>query len=641
MSAPARGRGRGRGRGGSKAKPKRNAPVDSDYDEGTPAKKARTTTEKPALEPREPSSRPNKGVNPARVAPEKKRTNRSHEEVQAGKDKLIADALAAAEARERKRADAVAQIAALDAETDEAAAQEERDAILSVNDLPESMDVDDDTVLSFSDSDFQRIEDEDAYLSQGEFEEPIKKAKSKAVPSKRPQKAKKGETRAEIEALAKTLGDEKKKKKKAVAPKGSLQNRDAAAVSKKAGLSKAYLEASEKAQDNVVSPEKPEIGGLDDEDANSTRPEFSRANTKPSLRVNELVAIEDTSEEEDTPTKAPPAARPVPKPRATRAAPRVKAEFKIPALSIPPSKTPKNANRVKSESSSSVAFTPEVADDVKGLPALVGGTWDSRFLPAAYDALYRSWEPMTFAAKGETAASEKVAVNAIQDILDEVHPGNTLKLVWGDQICKRVINRIRERRSLIGQTALENVNAFFRTKHFLEQPGVIRKYARYAVRPDGPGFFKEPTPENCPPNPRAEGYIKPTGYLESPLMIQTVSVFLKNNEYHLPKQKADGTYDFSGLPAGLFGIAAAGVERALTAYTVNGICGTVPKFTRAAAGTAILAYMSNIDRFTVSRWESLLTAAGNAPTSSDVAETSEAVLDGLREYAYVASSPPA
>ncbi|KAJ7771417.1 hypothetical protein DFH07DRAFT_953585 [Mycena maculata] len=537
--------------------------------------------------------------------------NRTHEEVQAGKDKIIT----AAEARERKRADAVAQIAAPEADT--AAAQKERDAILSVNDLPESMDVDNNTVLSFSHSDCQRIKDDNAYLSQGEFKEPINKGKGKAAPlSKRPKKAKKGETKAEIEALVKTLGDEKKKKD--VAPKQSLQNRDAAAVSNKAGLSKAYLAASEKAPDNVVSLEKPEIGGLDDEDASSTRPESSGASTKPSLRVNELVTIKDTSEEEDTPIKAPPAARPAPKPHATHAAPRVKAESKIPALSIPPSKTPKNTSRVKSESLSSAAFTPEVANDVKGLLALVGGTWDSHFLPATYNALYRSRELMTFAAKG-----------------------NTLKVIWGDQICKRVVNRIRERRSLIGQTALENANAFFRTKHFLEQPGVIRKYARYAVRPDGPGFFKEPTPENCPPNPRAEGYIKPTGYLESPLIIQTVSVFLKNHEYHLPKHKADGTYDFSGLPAGLFAMAVGGVERALTVYTDNGICSTVPKFTGAAAGTAILVYMSNIERFTVSQWESLLTAAGNAPTSSDAAETLEAALDGLREYAYVASSPPA
>jgi hypothetical protein len=155
------------------------------------------------------------------------------------------------------------------------------------------------------------------------------------------------------------------------------------------------------------------------------------------LIFSQLVVVDDSSETEDTPTRgqASAATRAVPKPRA---APKVKNESKIPALTIASdSKTPQTKMRVKTEPSSG-GFTPDSSDDVKNLPALVGPTWESLFLPAAYRALYCSPDPMMFAAKGESAASEIAAVKSVQAILDDVHPGNTLKVVWGDKVCKKV-----------------------------------------------------------------------------------------------------------------------------------------------------------------------------------------------------------
>lgn len=43
-------------------------------------------------------------------------------------------------------------------------------------------------------------------------------------------------------------------------------------------------------------------------------------------------------------------------------------------------------------------------------------------------------------------------------------------------------------------------------------------------------------------------------------MIKTITPFLKNEEYTMPDAKSDGTYDFSHMPTGLFGMAAAGVR---------------------------------------------------------------------------------
>lgn len=154
--------------------------------------------------------------------------------------------------------------------------------------------------------------------------------------------------------------------------------------------------------------------------------------------TSQFIDIGASSDADETPTKAPAAAtRPFAKPRA---AAKVKTESKIPAL-----KFSKTTPKVKVEAgSSSDPFTPPTSSDVKGLPALVGPTWDSHFIPTANRALYCSLDPMMFATKGETDDSELAAVAAIQRILDILFPGNTLVLVWGDNAYVQLITSRRQ-----------------------------------------------------------------------------------------------------------------------------------------------------------------------------------------------------
>ncbi|KAJ7195415.1 hypothetical protein C8J57DRAFT_1263893, partial [Mycena rebaudengoi] len=273
--------------------------------------------------------------------------------------------------------------AAVDAEGDAAAAEEEDNTILCLDDLPADVDCDtamngDDELFEeeFTEEAFDRAEDEDAHLSPKAFEAP---KKMKAPATQRTKKPPKGATRAEVEALAKTM----KAKKDMAAAKKPIQNKDSAAASKKAGLSKAFLAASLKAAVAPLSPTK--LGGLTDEDAASTRPtEFlpsskARTNEVQSRSLSKLpstgliylqVVMIESSEPEDTPTKAPETA---PK----RPEHKIKSEGKMPALLATPSitKTPKTPKArmkgVKTEPSTDT-FTPDSSADVKGLPALAG-----------------------------------------------------------------------------------------------------------------------------------------------------------------------------------------------------------------------------------------------------------------------------
>ncbi|KAJ7020114.1 hypothetical protein C8F04DRAFT_1197008 [Mycena alexandri] len=547
------------------------------------------------------------------------KTYRSHSEVEAEKEKRAA----AAAACDQKMADAMATIAKLNAESDRAAVDEENDAVDSLNDLRE----DDTTMLEFTDADFARIENDGDYESAGEYAPKIK-----SVPGRKA-KPKKGETRAGVEELTKAL------KEKSVGAKKNAQNSDAAAASKKAGLRKAFV-----AQPGA-SPGKFEYGGLTEEDADSTRPDLDGAKA-PVKRVNDLVLVSsDSSSDDETPLRVPaPVPRPVAKPRAVQ----VKFEPKIPALVLASddAKTPKLAKTkkkgVKLEAESSVAgfFTPDTAGDVKGLPALVGPTWDSHLLPAMYRALAVSTEPMTFTAHGESAAACNAAVKAMRTVVDQVHPGNTLpEFVWGDKICSRVVSRVRERRCLLVQAGVDAVDSVFQTKEFVGNPAAIREYAKYAIRVDGPAFWKVPTPRSSPRNPKAPGYIAADGFMESSIIIKAASAIVKTGEFNIPTPDPDGSFNRSDLPSGLFGLVAAGVERGFKRYTATGVREEkLPKFTRKLSSPRVAVFMNNIRRFTLSRWTSLLDALEPTTTATPVSEAADE-LDSYGDFVYVPSSP--
>jgi hypothetical protein len=65
-------------------------------------------------------------------------------------------------------------------------------------------------------------------------------------------------------------------------------------------------------------------------------------------------------------------------------------------------------------------------------------------------------------------------------------------------------NRINEKRSSVGSMALKNIKSHIKTLGD-DQSG--REWLRWAVRVDGPLFFKVPTPYGCPSNRKDPGYV--------------------------------------------------------------------------------------------------------------------------------------
>ncbi|KAJ7027596.1 hypothetical protein C8F04DRAFT_1189400 [Mycena alexandri] len=589
---------------------------------------------------------------------EKPRAKRTHEEVVAAG----AERTAAAEALARQRDEAMALIASLDVELDAARAAEEADAIDDIDDLPSDMmqeersptpqKYDEDTpMLEITQEQFARIEDKEAYLSPDQWEPSKGKGKAPAAAaSKRTKKPEKYETRRAIEALGKTLATESASATDVVKKKG-VQNRNAAAASSKSGLSKSWT--------TKASTGPSTIGGFTDEDAEAARPDFETPETVRAPRKNNMVGLINLDDDDDdTPSKVPAVARVAHTPRAP-----IKSEAgtsKISALAVRPRKAPKAVVKSESLSSSYTPFTPQSSADIKGLPAFIGPTWKSVFLPKCYFLLYTSPDPMTFGAVGDDPRDPgRETVDILQGALDELYPGVQWKLKWNDVICSRAVSRMREERGKFAKRGARHADkAFEDPKYYSAKKGdlprlrlsaAVASDAKYAVRKNGPAFYRDPTPlAVCRLSKTNPAYIKPRGYFQSAAVIYAVSPVIGGRDWSLRVYKDENgqdKVDLSGLPVGALGLAAAGVECGYKLHT-TGIRTKPLEFSAVNFGPVVRNWIEGIKDLRASHWQSIIMACGAALAEAaveeedEISESEEESLDGVRERMYIPSSSP-
>ncbi|KAJ7812124.1 hypothetical protein B0H14DRAFT_3753624 [Mycena olivaceomarginata] len=565
------------------------------------------------------------------VQAEKPRAKRSHDKVVASG----AERVAAAEALVRQRKEAIAYVAVLDVKLDAARAAEDADAIYELP--PDAMDVDegspahhasdeDDPMLEITQEQFDRYEDDDTYLSEPEFEKPAPKGKSVVAAVKRAKRPGKLETCRAIEGAGDALVKKKAASGTIEVKKKGVQNSDAAAASSTAGLSKTW---------RAKASAGPSLGGLTDEDVVAAHPELQdTVKVLRGPRKNDMVGLVNASSDmEETPTNRAGRGN-VPIKAAARARTSVKLEAggpKIPALTVQArtSKTPK----------------------IKSLPAFIARTWSTRFLPEVHKMLE--------------------LVTMLKELLDRLYPGIDWPLEWGDAICSRAVSRIGDRRSAFGKLGVQVVDAVFEdVKYYgdknLDTPRLrlstlIASDAKYALQRTAPPSTEIPPrrPSVCgiprilntlyvaPLSHTAEdlmSYQKPAGYLESPAVVKTISPVIGNQEWPLVvSYEKDGreVVDFSGLPVGALGMAAAAVERGFKLHA-SGIRSRPSDFSAANYGTAVNGFIASIKNFRASRWESIFAACGAAAQvqAEEEEEDPDESLDGVRELMYAPSSSP-
>jgi hypothetical protein len=69
------------------------------------------------------------------------------------------------------------------------------------------------------------------------------------------------------------------------------------------------------------------------------------------------------------------------------------------------------------------------------------------------------------------------------------------------------VSRLNEKRTYFGCEAIRVVRRYFDAEKYKNHPGLIARYAQWAVRKDGPAIFETPTPIDCVVDKKSPGYI--------------------------------------------------------------------------------------------------------------------------------------
>ncbi|KAF8496231.1 hypothetical protein F5888DRAFT_1615004, partial [Russula emetica] len=113
--------------------------------------------------------------------------------------------------------------------------------------------------------------------------------------------------------------------------------------------------------------------------------------------------------------------------------------------------------------------------------------------------------------------------------------------------------RLHEKRAFFGREAIKIVSDFFKDDAYANKPKATAKYAKWAIRGNGPALFGKPTPVECMIPKGTNGY-EPDGIFESTFIIQLLSQYLK---------WCTGSCHDYGHPIGVLSMAAAGVSEYL------------------------------------------------------------------------------
>ncbi|PPQ76695.1 hypothetical protein CVT24_010902, partial [Panaeolus cyanescens] len=243
-----------------------------------------------------------------------------------------------------------------------------------------------------------------------------------------------------------------------------------------------------------------------------------------------------------------------------------------------PAKCTINSNNVRVED------LPDFAQDRR---------WKKVFLPSLYDRFFTSSDPFENFLKGSSSF-----ISIIQETLDEVYPTISYKVSSSDPIHAMAYNRINEKRSAIGSTALSTVEGYIET---LSKNGSARKdWLIWASRPDGPLFFRHPVDADSPRDRRDPNYKNPSGRLRSKFIISILQAFGRLRK---------GSVVDGGYPTGLVALIMAALERAVR-ICLQGNDTDVKEFCRDLWGSKVVLYYESLKSINENDWKVVLADAG-------------------------------
>ncbi|KAF8487899.1 hypothetical protein F5888DRAFT_1639644 [Russula emetica] len=515
-------------------------------------------------------------------APDMSKPRRTSTEVTAGAKRKAALQLQVNELEQKK----IDTLAAMEVEEELVDEEEERTVVrqqAQSDGLDNTKDVfmqseDDKNAGGKSDSDAEEI------LELSMSEEDPQTLKAKKVLHRRSQKKlNMGETRAAVDSMKAKLKAADKKRSASVDLNAISNKKKKANIP--SGLTsdwKSKLSAATPRQTSSKVKAKPfheALGGLEDEDAlanvaetlalSTGHPMTGQKNNK-ITNVTQFVHIDNNSdsdsESEDAPTKPP----------AKGAKKSTTADSKALKVSKGKTQPEKTVKATKATKEVPVANPPF---DILTLPEFARTNWSTHFLPMLYDCLECSHDPFVIGSD---------IVKPIQAVVNAAYPGSGYRVLANDRLVVMAKGRLHEKRAFFDREAIKIVSDFFKDDAYANKPKATVKYAKWAIRGNGPALFGKPTPVECMIPKGTNGYVEPDGIFESTFIIQLLSQYLK---------WCTGSCHDYGHPIGALSMAAAGIERAFVMFA-TGTRTDVGQFSKDVVGTLVGDYLYLATRLT-------------------------------------------
>lgn len=312
------------------------------------------------------------------------------------------------------------------------------------------------------------------------------------------------------------------------------------------------------------------------------------------------------------------------------------------------------------------------------MPHFARPGWKTAFLPTAYAKLGSSTNPFQAFTKGPHVVKD------LQVLVDLVYGDSGHKLVWPEEMATRVrflhrvlftmltktqaIDRLNEMRSKFGARAIKIVDKWFETPGtpYYLKPAEISKYARWAVRQNGPAIFAFPTPEDCTVSTNHPNYVvcfyfklhttttdatqAAQGIFESNFVLDVMSAFRDSIENAVgDRERPTGALALTGAavshshfccnPRAMLIYASLQLERAFGLWD-TGYRKTedVKQFSSEHSGKAVGEYVFTLGLLSDRRWGSIMEKVF-PPTEDEPISAGPSSLAENRRNLYIPSSP--
>ncbi|KAF8986641.1 hypothetical protein BDQ17DRAFT_1335486 [Cyathus striatus] len=232
------------------------------------------------------------------------------------------------------------------------------------------------------------------------------------------------------------------------------------------------------------------------------------------------------------------------------------------------------------------------SNDAKTLLLFIQNHWKSAHSMIEW-AFYTSDTPCTISTKCP------LLILTVQDVVDTVVPDSGYQVKeTGCVIYHQAYNSIQFCRSNIGSTALKVVEKHFEQPEYTGNKNAIRKYSLWTLQSNGLAFFQVPVPQGCTGNLKDINYKKGKKLFASQLIIDTISPFWKA----MVAACAAWQHEY---PKGLVTMATAGVECTFQSY-LTGEYRAPDHFSDKKIETMVSKYMMSTRRFSERCWKELL-----------------------------------